>query len=133
MTLDRATREELLDELMARPGGTQMLRGTLGRMSSVRLPCPRLDTFERYADWRKAYNFWSAATGLCDRSKAAEVLACVASATKNYPGDLVSMVLDSLSWEQVGNPDVKDILEFLDKMLGEDKKHAAWRLSLIHI
>ena len=104
-----------------------MLEGTLGRMSSVKLPCPRLDMFERYADWRKAYNFWSAATGLCDRSKAAEVLACVANATENYPGDLVSKVMDSLSWEQVGNPDVKDILEFLDKTLGEDKKHAAWR------
>ena len=122
--------EMLEGALMARSGNRKKITGTQERMLPVGAmcsPCPWMDEYEEYADWRKAYTFWSAATEMSGRRRAMETLASVGNDMKHYPKELKSMVMGSLSQEQVENPNAEDILKLLDRWLRtKGRRDVAW-------
>ena len=93
--IEDASLDELMQELRARPQGLRraaMAAGEAGYTASqpragtaTKTPCPNLDEFESYAMWRRSYRFWSAATTLDNKGKAAEIISVLGNKMKNHP------------------------------------------------
>ena len=115
--------EDLMEELRTRPQGLRRaaeMAGEEGQASQPRVgtatktPCPNLDEFESYAMWRRSYRFWSAATTLNNKGKAAEIMSVLGNKMKNHPQGLLDMCMNGLSDDQLAEPDADEILQFLD-------------------
>ena len=135
--IEDASLDELMQELRARPQGLRraaMAAGEAGYTASqpragtaTKTPCPNLDEFESYAMWRRSYRFWSAATTLDNKGKAAEIISVLGNKMKNHPQGLLDMCMNGLSDEQLAEPDADVVLQFLDNALGSDEHEDLWK------
>ena len=136
--LEDVSFEDLMEELRTRPQGLRraaMVAGEAGYTAgqparagtATKTPCPNLDEFESYAMWRRSYRFWSAATTLDNKGKAAEIMSVLGNKMKNHPQGLLDMCMNGLSDEQLAEPDADVVLQFLDNALGSDEHEDLWK------
>ena len=112
--------DDLMDELRARPQGLRRAAAVVGEAgytasqhragTATKTPCPNLDEFESYAMWKRSYRFWSAATTLDNRGKAAEIMSVLGNKMKNHPQGLLDMCMNGLSDAQLAALDADTVL-----------------------
>ena len=79
---------------------------------------PLLDECEDYAVWRMKFEVWQSGTAMNDKQQAVCIIQGLADDHKYHKKGLQSLMLKTLSKDELKNPTTKKVLEFLDDQLG---------------
>ena len=90
-------------------------------------PPPSLDECENYPIFKRKLNVWKNTTGLSDAQQAGVVMMEIKDDHKMKKG-LSTLMFRTLTDEQISNPTMKIITDFLDEQLNQDEYSEVWDL-----
>ena len=92
------------------------------------MSCPKMDDFRNYRTWKRACLFWGATTEMNSREKARKIIITLSDNAEGYPRGLATKCRENLAEAQIRTPEVEDVMDVLDEIMGRDDDGKAWRL-----
>ena len=83
----------------------------------LKIEPPSLDDYESYSVWRKKLKMWCSAVSLSDRQQALSVASTIHDKHSKHKIGLASLMVNTMSTQDLENPSMEKILSFLDEQL----------------